>query len=199
MRINSFFTKLLIIFSILLLTYLYAQYEKNKYYSDNNASSSSELVLKFLPEFNSNELNSGKLVNSVKFLQGSSGIFVHIWGTWCAPCEKEMPDFLKYAESVKSKGVKFLLVAVNDEEFKVKKFMGRFVIPENVTVVVNKENIAMDLFGTLKVPETFLFNANGAHANKFVGPQDWLLDSYKTNLDLWLSTHNSVSHKVETH
>lgn len=197
MRLNSFFQKLLIIFSVLFLTYLYAQYEKKKYFS--TGLDGNELVLKELPQFNSIEIPSGKKINSYEHLKGNRGLFVHIWGTWCAPCEKEMPEFLKYAESLSTKGVKFLLVAVNDEDMKIRKFMGRFKIPSNVTVVLDNENKAMDLFGTLKVPETFLFNNTGKHINKFIGPQDWLQESYQTRLDFWLNGQNPEERKIETH
>lgn len=198
MRIHSFFSKLLLIFSILLITYLYALRERDAYYF-HDQNSSGDLVLKQLPSFNGREMNTGKAVNSTELLKGSSGLYIHIWGTWCAPCEKEMPAFLKYAESVKEKGVKFLLVAVNDEEAKVKKFMARYAIPANVMVVLDKENRVMDLFGTLKVPESFLFDSRGKHINKFIGPQEWLQESYQTRLDFWLNTQNSVEKKIETH
>ncbi|MFA6237061.1 MAG: TlpA disulfide reductase family protein [Bacteriovorax sp.] len=197
MRINSFFSRLVIIFATLALTYLYAQYEKKKYYSFDTPEN--ELVLKTLPDFNSVEVSTGNQINSYAYLKGSNGLFVHIWGTWCAPCEKEMPEFLKYAESLKEKDVKFLLIAVNDEDVKIKKFMARFLIPGNVAVVRDSENKVMDLFGTLKVPETFLFNVNGKHVNKFVGPQEWLQESYKSRLDFWLNLGNSVERKIETH
>lgn len=197
MRINSFFSTLLLIFAVLGLTYIYAQYEKKKYYSSSHTEN--ELVLKTLPSFNSADVASGNKINSYDFIKGSNGLYVHIWGTWCAPCEKEMPEFLKYAEAVKAKGVKFLLVAVNDEQVKVKKFMDRFTIPENVKVVVDNENIVMDLFGTLKVPESFLFNSSGKHINKFAGPQEWLQESYQTRLDFWLNIENPVDRKIETH
>lgn len=198
MRINSFFSKLILIFSILALTYLYAKYERNKYYSSSDIASN-EFFLKQLPIFNSTEVATGKQINSDEFLKGASGLFIHIWGSWCAPCEKEMPDFLKYAESVRGKGVKFLLVAVNDDEIGIKKFMSRFNLPSNVALVQDKQNIVMDLFGTLKVPETFLFDATGKHINKFIGPQEWLQESYKTRLDFWLNTQNLVERKIETH
>ena len=197
MRKNSFFSKLIIIFTILLIAYLYAIYEKNKYYSNNLPGN--ELALKSLPIFNAVDVLTGANINSYDFLKGTKGVFVHIWGTWCGPCEKEMPEFLKYAEIVGPKGIKFLLVAVNDEELKVKKFLSRFSIPKNVTIVIDKNNLVMDMFGTLKVPESFLFDRNGKHINKFVGPQDWLQESYNTRLDFWLNMRNSVERKIETH
>lgn len=187
MRLNSFISKISIILLVLFLTFIYAQYEKRKYYSDGD-NSSNELVLKTLPSFNSVEIATGKSINSSDFLKGSSGVFVHIWGTWCGPCEKEMPEFLKYAESVEGKGVKFLLVAVNDEEIKIRKFLGRFKLPKNVAVTMDTENKVMDLFGTLKVPETFLFDSTGKHINKFTGPQEWNQESYQSRLDFWLNS-----------
>jgi thiol-disulfide isomerase/thioredoxin len=198
MRTNQFFTKLILIFFILILTVIYAEYEKKKFYSYGDKSSS-ELILKKLANFNTIEVGSRKIINSSNFLKGSNGLFVHIWGTWCAPCEKEMPEFLKYASSLELKGVKFLLIAVNDDEIKIKKFMGRFSIPKNVAIVIDQQNKVMDLFGTLKVPESFLFDASGKHVNKFIGPQEWGQESYQTRLDFWLNLQNLVERKIETH
>ncbi len=202
MRINSFFSKLAIIFLILVLTFFYAQYEKKKYYSAGETTSN-DFVLKKLPDFNTRDVASGQKVNSYEFLKGTNGLFVHIWGSWCAPCEKEMPEFVKYAQSVEGKGIRFLLVAVNDEEMKIKKFMSRYPLPKNVTVVMDNENKVMDLFGTLKVPETFLFDATGKHINKFIGPQEWGQESYQTRLDFWLNlgqnSQNYIERKIETH
>lgn len=200
MRVH-FFTKLAIITLVTLLTFSYALYERNKYYGAND-NSAQEPTLKKLPEFSTVDVSSGAVVRSYDYLKGSRGLFVHIWGTWCAPCEKEMPEFLKYAQSVEGKGVKFLLVAVNDEEMKIKKFMSRFTLPKNVLVVLDKESKVMDAFGTLKVPETFLFEASGKHINKFIGPQEWQQESYQTRLDFWLGAQNDqnyVDRKIETH
>jgi thiol-disulfide isomerase/thioredoxin len=189
MRFN-FISKILIIFFLVLFTYLYAAWEKKKYYShDENYSAS--LVLKELPTFNIYSLDSKKILISPTNVSSSRAVFIHLWGTWCAPCEREMPEFLSFAEKVKSKGVQFYLIAVGDELINVKKFLKKFpVLPENVTIAIDLDNTVMDLFGTLKVPETFLFNSNGKHINKFVGPQEWSQESYVSRLDSWLSVKN---------
>ena len=186
----SFISKLAIIFLVLALTYLYAIWEKQKYYShDDNYSAT--LVLKDLPSFNIYTLDAKKISVNPGSLNGARGVFVHLWGTWCGPCETEMPTFLAYAEKVKSKGIKFYLIAVGDEVNNVKKFLTKFpAIPENVTIAMDLDNSIMDLFGTLKVPETFLFNSTGKHINKFVGPQDWSQESYLSRLDFWLNGKN---------
>lgn len=198
MKIN-FFYKLGLIAFVLGLTYGYALYEKSKLYGNGDAKFT-EPVLRELPLFTINAITTGETLTSKKFLEGNKAIFVHIWGTWCAPCEKEMPEFLAYAKKLEQAGVKFLLVAVNDDEVKIKKFLIRFPeIPKNVTFAIDKENRVMDLLGTLKVPETFLFNSSGKHVNKFIGPQDWLAESYVTRLSFWLNNENTEDRKIETH
>lgn len=197
MKLN-FFQKILLIVALLGLTFLYARYEKKVFYG--SSADSSAPVLKVLPEFNVTNVESMAVIKSSDFVAGSTGAFVHIWGTWCAPCEKEMPEFLSYAAKVQDSGVKFLLIAVNDEEAKIKKFLTRFPnIPKNVTFAIDKENRVMDQLGTLKVPETFLFNSTGKHINKFIGPQDWLAESYVTRLSFWLNEQKLEDRKIETH
>jgi cytochrome c biogenesis protein CcmG, thiol:disulfide interchange protein DsbE len=198
MRLN-FFQKLLLIFALLGLTFLYARYERNKFYG-NEANNASDLALKTLPEFNVINVSNGETIKSTGFFSDARGGFVHIWGTWCAPCEKEMPEFLSYAAKLETLGVKFLLIAVNDEETKIDKFLKRFPnITKNVTFAIDKENRVMDLLGTLKVPETFLFNSAGKHINKFIGPQDWMSESYVTRLSFWLNDENVEDRSIETH
>ena len=186
----SFITKITLIVSVMLLAYGYAVWERQKYYSHNDDYTSS-LVLKDLPTFSTYTLDSKKILISPDSLKDSSAVFIHLWGTWCAPCEREMPEFLAYAEKAKSKGIKFYLIAVGDEINSVNKFLKKFpVIPDNVTIAIDLDNTVMDLFGTLKVPETFLFNSKGKHSNKFIGPQEWSQDSYFSRLDFWLSAKN---------
>lgn len=198
MKLN-FFQKILLIVALLGLTFLYSIYEKKKFYGRNDGAIDAP-ILKELPAFQVKDIASGAMVASRDFAIASKGAFVHIWGTWCAPCEKEMPEFLSYAGKVESLGVKFLLVAVNDEEMKIKKFLTRFPnIPKNVTFAIDTEGKVMDQLGTLKVPETFLFASNGKHINKFIGPQDWMADSYVTRLNFWLNGENLENRKIESH
>jgi len=198
MRFNLF-AKFGLIIALLLITYLYAQYERNKiFHADSNTSSSQ--VLKELPDISVVDIKTSTVISARDLNKNSAGMFVHIWGTWCAPCEKEMPDFLAYADKIKDTGIKFLLIAVNDEEMKIKKFLNRFPsIPQNVTFAFDKDNRVMDQLGTLKVPETFLFNKEGKHINKFIGPQDWLQESYITRLNFWLNGQKADDTKVESH
>lgn len=196
---SSFFTKLAVIFFILGVTYVYALYERNKFIKMDEESIGVP-VLKTLPTFNLTSFPSTQVISDQDFLGKGRGFFFHIWGSWCGPCEEEMPQFLQYAERLKPEGIRFYLVAVNDKYADVEKFMKRFgQLPENVSIYIDTENKIMEKFGTFKVPETFLFNSQGNNVNKFIGPQDWLAESYVTRLDTWLGAKPVMLNQVETH
>lgn len=196
---SSFFTKLAIIFAILGGTYLYALYERNTFVKMDEESLGTP-VLKTMPKFNLSVFPTMNVVTDTDMKNKGRGFYFHIWGSWCGPCEEEMPQFLEYARKVKDLGINFSLVAVNDKPEDVAKFMKRFgQLPENVTIYIDSENKIMEKFGTFKVPETFLFDNQGKNVNKFVGPQDWLADSYVTRLDTWLGPKPVMMDQVETH
>lgn len=195
----SFFSKLAIIFGLLGLTYLYSTYERNKFVRMDEENLGAP-VLKTLPNFNLEIFPSAAPLASADLLGKGRGFYFHIWGSWCGPCEEEMPQFLDYARKLTNEGVSFLLVAVNDKPEDVAKFMKRFgQLPPNVTIAIDKENKIMEKFGTFKVPETFLFDKQGKNVNKFVGPQDWMADSYVTRLNTWLGPVSAPMIQVESH
>jgi thiol-disulfide isomerase/thioredoxin len=143
-------------------------------------------VLKTLPLLNFTNVSDGKILSTESFLGGDKGgVFAHLWGTWCAPCEKELPDFIDFAK--KFQNLSFLLISVNDELFKVKKFIKKFgKLPVNIYVLMDHENKALDHFGSGKVPETFLFDKQGNFRDRFLGPQNWIEQKYS------LRVHNAL-------
>ncbi len=50
---------------------------------------------------------------------------LNIWATWCIPCKKEFPDFLKLYRNFQEKGVLLFLVSADleNELSQVKKFL----------------------------------------------------------------------------
>ena len=184
----SISTKISVISLILGLTLAYSLYYQQKY--KKFFDSGNGLILKTLPEFSlESVLQEGK-VGTDDFFAGKARLgMVHFWATWCAPCEVELPSFIELAKKFEKKGVIFLLVAVNDQKEKIKKFFKRFKsLPKNVRLVHDEKGQISVRFGTVKLPETYLFSSDGRHINKYVGAQDWGQKSVETRLKFYLES-----------
>lgn len=190
---------------LLAIVLSYSMYVKKNI--ESTLSTGDELVLKEMPDFSSfdfyNEKN--KITKDTVFSSNDKVAFVHFWATWCGPCEEELPSFIKLLSKWKASGVRGLLIAVQDDENKMLKYLKRFgELPDNISVMHDESGAIMARFGTVKLPETYLFASNFQNLNKYVGPQDWELDRYNKRINFYLSTKNvknsdSTNYKVETH
>jgi cytochrome c biogenesis protein CcmG/thiol:disulfide interchange protein DsbE len=159
----------------------------NKYFFDSYIQENSGPILSVLPDFQFKEIkldSQEEIQNSaIKVLganENGKGVVVHFWATWCAPCEVELPSFIALAKNFESRGIKFLLMAINDDEAKVRKFMRRFSenMPSNIVLGLDSTDASSRLLGTVKIPETYIFNSAGYHLKKYVGPQEWDKPTY---------------------
>lgn len=189
------FYRILIILVILTLTVVYSTYQKKSLESqlvtDSRRSTS---ILKKLPaaEFTTLE---GEPFSLHGFYEKEriSLLVVHFWGTWCAPCEAELPDLLSFMRRFEDKPeVKFLLVAVNDDLIKVKKHIKNLALPKaSITWVLDSKNDHREKFGTTRVPETYVFSSDKMTLRKYVGPQEWNKGLFFRSFDEFLQISTS--------
>ena len=173
----SISSKVLIISLVLGATLAYSLFEKRQFSEMMNVAEDAP-VLKELPDFKLTNFYTKEEISKETF-KDSNGFFLHFWGTWCAPCEAEFPEFLKFAKKFESDNVQFILLAVNDDNGKIRKFLKRFgELPSNVIISHDKSGDSMNLFGTVKVPETYLFDKAGKNLKKFIGPQSWEMEAF---------------------
>lgn len=170
------FYRILIIVLLVVLTVVYSIYHKNSLESQLAVNNDTASVLKQLPEAQLSNLEQGPFdlhgfykENEVELL------VVHFWGTWCAPCEAELPDLLTFMKRFEDRqGVKFLLVAVNDDLNKVRKHVKNLALPKaSIHWLLDNDNIHRDRFGTTRVPETYVFSSDKTMLRKYLGPQEW--------------------------
>lgn len=175
----SSFNKWLTIVGILAFTFGYSVYQRSKH-KDFFRQSRAELILESFPTIAGQGVyNQALITKESLFSSGPKGVVVHFWGTWCAPCEAEFPELMELTQKLSGNDVIFVLMAVNDEVKKIKKFLKRFKNPSNkIIFAIDNSGKSMENFGTNKVPETFVFDAKGKHVKKYVGPQEWRNDNF---------------------
>lgn len=120
-------------------------------------------------------------------------LIVHYWGTWCGPCEAELPELLTFIKRFEERtDVRFLLVAVNDEKFKIEKHLKTLALPKSgVLWLMDNKNVHRDIYGTTRVPETYVFSSDKLTLRKYVGPQEWNKSMFFQAFDefIQISTH----------
>lgn len=82
----------------------------------NNETSSHQTTgdyLESIPSFTYHDLNGHQRWST----EWTSNILVlNYWATWCPPCRKEIPGFVKLQEEFRKKNVQFVGIAIDDIE-----------------------------------------------------------------------------------
>lgn len=179
-------TKILIIALIFIVTLGYSFFEKKNL--ESYLKTENLLILKKLPKFSVDDSYSSSKLTSELMLKNKKLIIVHFWGSWCGPCLTEFPEMLDLAEKYEDKDIIFYLISVNDTKIAMNKFLKRFKdkMPKNTVISLDKSGMMLELFGTNKVPETFIFTKDGITLRKFVGPQPWSNKGISDQLDTYL-------------
>lgn len=95
------------------------------------------------------------------------GVFLNFWGTFCKPCEKEMPYMENQYHQFKDKGVQVLAVNVGESEFAVNKFAERHNL--SFPIVIDTDADVQVAYGINPLPITFLIDKDGTVLKSFTG------------------------------
>ncbi len=118
-----------------------------------------------LPKFRF-KLIDGTMLDS-RELQGKVTV-VDFWGTWCAPCIAEIPEYNRFFGDYRNKDVRLLALAADSGTVdEVRAAAKRLKIDYPVAVPTWDE---LDLFGNLEAfPTTMIFDSNGKLVRQFIG------------------------------
>ena len=106
-------------------------------------------------------------------------IFLNFWGSWCPPCRTEFPTIQDLYNNKKEK-LGFILIAMQDEEEKVRSFIKK----NNYTAPVYMINEALPQSLEFSVfPTTFIIGKNGEILKKDSGAADWNNESVHQFID----------------
>jgi len=189
--------RILVILALIAATIFYTVYQSGRLESQLVSDSAQTPILKTLPDTFFTDLK-GEKFSLAEFYQKEKVelVFVHFWGTWCGPCEAELPELLHFIKTFENTPqIKFLLVAVNDEARLVEKKMRALPVPQMTNLYWLLDNTAShrDEFGTTRVPETFVFSSDKTTMRKFLGPQEWNKPMF---LQIIRELHQSSTHRL---
>lgn len=120
------------------------------------------------PDFKLKQINKNNELETVQLgdLKGK-GVMLNFWGTWCKPCEKEMPYMQELYPEYKEKGVEIVAVSLDSTELVVDRFIDKydltFPIPHDKTGEVR------DLYKIGPIPSTVFINPDGVIEESVLG------------------------------
>ncbi len=87
------------------------------------------------------------------------GVFLNFWGTYCKPCEKEMPYMVNQYKHFKDQGVEILAINVDEAPLVIQNFVNRHHL--SFPIPVDKGMQVLNAYGVGPIPSTFLIDKDG--------------------------------------
>ncbi len=107
-------------------------------------------------------------------------IMLNFWGTWCPPCRREIPDFVKLMEKYNKDGLEIVGVTLTSGNAdKIQQFVDSNGM--NYTLLTDIDNnetqVVTARYGEVTgeringIPTTFIIDRNGYIVKRYVGPR----------------------------
>nr|WP_266095233.1 thiol-disulfide oxidoreductase ResA [Gracilibacillus oryzae] len=145
---RRYFRAILLLFmcSIVLYT-LFSNISKDKYVVSEGD---------YAPNFSLETLQGERV--ELKDYRGE-GVFLNFWGTWCKPCEREMPYMEEEYKNFKDQGVEILAVNIEESDLIVQNFVDRFNL--SFPILMDRDGEVTGKYKIGPIPTTFLIDKNG--------------------------------------
>jgi cytochrome c biogenesis protein CcmG, thiol:disulfide interchange protein DsbE len=112
-------------------------------------------------------------------------LVLNFWASWCGPCVDELPSLKQFAERYNDKGVVVLGVSLDEDPEAYKEFLVKYQI--NFSTLRNPSHSVSEMYGTFKLPETYIISRDGHLMNKIIGPTDWASKNLLSYIDSLLA------------
>jgi peroxiredoxin len=139
------------------------------------------------PDFSIKD-QSGRVVKLSDFR--GKVVFLNIWGTWCEPCLKEMPEMETLYQTFKDRKFQMMAISIDNDWKEVNEFYKE----KNLTLptYLDPGHQIANLYKVYKYPETFLIDANG-YVVKHTWQEHWADPRIIANMDALINKQDLVS------
>ncbi len=105
---------------------------------------------------------------------------LHLWATWCAPCQSELPSLFNFRKTLEREGGRLLLVSVEDGgSLKgVSAYLSKYGSGV-ASFLAPRGGMADQMDLSYTVPRTFLLSPGGGVVREFYGVQPWEDESFR--------------------
>ncbi|SIQ35280.1 Peroxiredoxin [Peribacillus simplex] len=141
-------TIILLLLGAALVFALYTNFTKDKNESLRKGSDAPNFVLTDM-EGKEHKLSDYK----------GKGVFLNFWGTYCKPCEYEMPYMDNQYKNFKGQGVEILAVNVGESDYAVNNFITKHDL--TFPVMIDKGREVENAYRVDILPVTFLVDKEG--------------------------------------
>lgn len=107
-------------------------------------------------------------------------VLLHFWASWCPPCVDEIPSLNKLYDSFNKDQFEIIGISFDNDKESMESFAKRMKI--SFPTYWDKDQDTGNLYGTFRLPETYLINQQGMIVHKAAGPQNWESPIWKTKI-----------------
>jgi len=100
-------------------------------------------------------------------------VILNFWAAWCDPCVAEFPSLLKLIDNFKGEVI-LIAISADHEEKDIHNFLKAFKANSpHIRVAWDKDYTIAKLYGTEKLPESYIIGREGQLIRKVSGVDDW--------------------------
>jgi len=123
------------------------------------------------PDYQVFDVATGDAISLRAAYKGSVTL-VNIWGTFCIPCQAEMPAMQQIYDSLSPRGFRIAAISVDPGGPEVvRRFAERFHL--SFDILQDQAGNIQQAYQTTGVPESFLVNREGIIVKRVIGAHEW--------------------------